>query len=76
MKKLEVTFVVTTKEKLQSEKNIHLWLNEVGYVHNEHEALQRELEIKISMLKEKMEQVMIGLRACYKYNRSKDLSRK
>ncbi len=65
MKKLEVTFAITAKEKLQAEELIRLGLSEIRYVHNEHDALQKQLEIKKSMLEEKMEQVVIGLRACY-----------
>lgn len=34
--------------------------SEVGYIHNEHDALQRQLEIKRPMLEEKMERAVIG----------------
>ncbi len=40
VKKLEVTFAITAKEKLQAKELIRLGLSEVRYVHNEHDALQ------------------------------------
>jgi hypothetical protein len=35
-------------------------LFKIGYLHMEHDALQKQLEIKQSMLEEKIKQVVLG----------------
>jgi hypothetical protein len=38
----------------------HLAIYELRFVHIEHDALQRQLEIRRSILEEKMEQIVVG----------------
>jgi len=39
---------------------VHLAINELRFVHIEHDALQRQQEIGRSILEEKMEHVVVG----------------
>ncbi len=53
--KAKTTFATTTEDKLEAEGLISKTLSELGFLQIEQNALQRQLEIKRSMLKGKME---------------------
>ncbi len=53
-------FVTIANEKLEYETFFSKTLFEIGYLHMEHDALQKQLEIKWNMLEKKIKRVFLG----------------